>query len=269
MPPLKSQVQFEQDIRATHGDRYDLSKAKYVNAKTVVLVKCNTCQHEWSPQADSLMHGSGCPLCNFSKGETLVSQLLRFYDIVHECQKRFEDCRSSRPLPFDFFCPDQNTLIEFQGLQHFKPHETWGGVVALQQCVERDNIKKKYCEDNDIRLLLIKYDDKVEEKLLKHFNLQKLEGELPPAVIQARQSQQQRRDYQVQYREKNKDKLREADRIKYEKKEAVLKEKMKGYYQRRKSDITSIAQCPDCHQSMQKVSLQRHMKNSCKGKMMI
>jgi len=53
-------------------------------------------------------------------------------------------------------------------LPHFEPIEFFGGDVSLKETQKRDQIKNEYCEENNIKLLRIKYNDKnVENVILK------------------------------------------------------------------------------------------------------
>jgi hypothetical protein len=93
------------------------------------------------------------------------------YNILFEKEKRFNNCRSKYPLSFDFYLPEKNTLIEFDGIQHFKPIRFKGCSIDYaneQYCelIKRDAIKDKYCIDNNILLFRIPYTIKnVEEHL--------------------------------------------------------------------------------------------------------
>ena len=66
-------------------------------------------------------------------------------------------------LPFDFYIPDKNLCIEFDGIQHFEPtrfnkkmtHEE--AIENYNQQVIKYNIKTNYCKNNDINLLRIPY----------------------------------------------------------------------------------------------------------------
>ena len=64
----------------------------------------------------------------------------------------FEDCIDKRPLPFDFYLPEYNICIEYQGQQHYYPVEIFGGKNAFESQVLRDNIKREYCQKNNILL---------------------------------------------------------------------------------------------------------------------
>lgn len=65
----KSQEQFLEDCRKTHGDRYNYSKAEYRGAKEKVIVACSI-HGEWEVEASSHALGTGCPQCmNIQSGE--------------------------------------------------------------------------------------------------------------------------------------------------------------------------------------------------------
>ena len=107
--------------------------------------------------------GSGCPFCNQSKGEVAIENFLKQKGIRFEREKTFDSCRNVRPLYFDFVVYKDNEMriVEFQGQQHYKPVNFGGGISVELFCrVKRnDEIKKEWCNDNDISLLEIPYWD--------------------------------------------------------------------------------------------------------------
>ena len=72
-------------------------------------------------------------------------------------QYRFEDCRNKKPLPFDFYLPEYNMCIEYDGEQHFSENRAFGGTDRFWTTVIHDAIKNQYCEDNNINILRIPY----------------------------------------------------------------------------------------------------------------
>lgn len=100
-----------------------------------------------------------------------ITEVLNKYNIKYEREKRFDDCKNKKALPFDFYLPDYNILIEYNGLQHYKDIDIGRTELALIQ--HRDSIKKKYCEDNNIQLIIIPYwdKDKIEDILINAFDL--------------------------------------------------------------------------------------------------
>lgn len=167
---------FIKKARRIHGNKYDYTQTNYINSYTKVKIHCNQCNNDFLQDPHSHLKRKGCPYCKQSKGETRIKVWLDVKKIKYKTQYRFYNCRNKLPLPFDFYLPDYNTCIEFQGAQHYfsvmqsnlAKSETIGKIefVNLQK---RDEIKRDYCKKNNIFLLEIKYNEKVEEKLENFF----------------------------------------------------------------------------------------------------
>lgn len=105
---------------------------------------------------------SGSTLCRIcakrqSKGEKAVSEYLESKGIKFIIEHTFPDCRYKRMLPFDFYIPNINTCIEYDGEFHFDTDRIPFNNHVLQQ--KRDAIKTKFCKDNNIKLIRIPYYD--------------------------------------------------------------------------------------------------------------
>lgn len=59
----------------------------------------------------------------------------------------------------DVFLPDRRIALEYQGAQHYEPVEMFGGAEALKRTIERDALKKRLCEENQVDLIYIKHSD--------------------------------------------------------------------------------------------------------------
>lgn len=98
-----------------------------------------------------------------SKMELYTESFLNHKSIKFLDQYSTFGCRYINPLRFDFAILDDNNniilLIEINGRQHYEPVEYFGGKKAFLKQQERDKIKRKYCEDNNIKLLEIPYWD--------------------------------------------------------------------------------------------------------------
>jgi hypothetical protein len=138
---------------------------EYVNATTPVLHKCKMDGYEWLTTPCVILMGCGCPQCNESHGERLVRQWLKNNDIQYISQKKFDDCKDAYPLPFDFYLPDYNCCIEYDGKQHYESVVWFGGQKSLEYIQKHDEIKTEYCKNNNIKLLRIPYFKNVEETL--------------------------------------------------------------------------------------------------------
>jgi len=130
------------------------------NSNKIVWWHCKKCGHKWSASIlNRNFSKSGCPLCNFSKGETKIYYYLNNSNLKYYAQYRFKDCRYKIPLPFDFYLPDYNICIEYHGVQHYEPVKHFGGIKEFQLRQKLDEIKCNYCEDKNIKLLKIPYWD--------------------------------------------------------------------------------------------------------------
>lgn len=135
---------------------------EYTGSENPVKCKCKICGHEWSPIGRSLKNGQGCPACTSSKGEIRVKRFLDNNKIIYNTQKAFEDCVYKEKLRFDFYLPDYNILIEYDGEQHYKPVDfasrgmAWANKIFEYNQI-KDKIKNDYCKDNNIKLIRIPY----------------------------------------------------------------------------------------------------------------
>jgi very-short-patch-repair endonuclease len=123
-----------------------------------------------------------------SFGERLVAKILVDNELIDpKCvetkncdnrEKTFEDCKSTtegqycRALRFDFYIPQLNTIVEYDGEQHFRPSSKFG-YDKFERTQEHDRMKNDYCFENGIKLIRIHYKfpvDKVEKSLLDALN---------------------------------------------------------------------------------------------------
>jgi very-short-patch-repair endonuclease len=137
---------------------------KYKNAHTKILIICKKCKSIFNQTPNTHLR-CGCPFCKESKGEKNIYNFLVKNNILFEKQKKFDDCFYKSRLLFDFYLPDYNICIEYDGLQHFKIVDFFGGEENFNLIKIRDDIKTKYCLDNKIEIIRIKYDENVKEKL--------------------------------------------------------------------------------------------------------
>lgn len=151
-----------------HVGMYDYSKVVYTNAVTKVEIICSVHGVFWQEPQHHLA-GSGCPQCRISSGEREIIRFLKNKNIIYVFEKKFKDLGR---LSYDFYLPQQNILIEYDGIQHFEPTDFGSGTaVALREFRLRkanDLLKTKYASDNNIRLIRIAYKDfdRIEEILM-------------------------------------------------------------------------------------------------------
>lgn len=140
-----------------HGNTYDYSKVKYEGANSKVIITCSKHGDFTQNPKDHINQSHGCPVCRNSKGENIIRKILIELDINFKPQHKFKNCINKRKLPFDFYLPEYNICIEFDGEQHFFPVESFGGVKNFNYITGNDQIKTDYCKVNNIKLLRINY----------------------------------------------------------------------------------------------------------------
>ena len=132
-----------------------------VNGSVIWRCICD-CGSTTEVSVGNLMRGHtlSCGCRYQSKWEMFIGGYLNLLNITFQPQKRFDDCRNKKQsdtLPFDFYLPDYNICIEYDGEHHFHPMEMWGGYDKFVIYKENDNIKNEYCKNHNITLLRLPY----------------------------------------------------------------------------------------------------------------
>lgn len=148
---------FIEKAKILHENKYDYSKVVYVNISTNVDIICP--KHGIFKQSpNNHLKGCGCPYCKESVGEKKIVDYLLKNSIEFERNKKFNNCKNIYKLAFDFFLPNNNMLIEYDGIQHFLPFKYYGGENKLIRQRNNDKIKEEFAKSNNYILLRIKYD---------------------------------------------------------------------------------------------------------------
>lgn len=102
-----------------------------------------------------------CPHCNTIKGEDKIAQYFFNNNIKFVSQKSYDDLRGvgGGKLSYDFYLPNFNLLIEYQGEQHERPVVVFGGEQQFKVQQEHDIRKRQYAKMHNIELLEIWYYD--------------------------------------------------------------------------------------------------------------
>lgn len=123
---------------------------------------CPKCGHEWEIDISNRVCGNGCPQCSESKGEKRIKNYFNGLVISFIWQKEFDGLLGlgGGLLSYDFYLPQYNLLIEYQGEQHerYIPgfHKSKKDFEKQQ---EHDRRKREYAHINNINLLQIWYYD--------------------------------------------------------------------------------------------------------------
>lgn len=166
--------QFKAEILKLTGNEYSVL-GRYINNETKIKMQHNVCGNVYyvSP-AKFTSTERRCPFCNASKGERKIKEWLESNGLKYEMQFRISNCKSKRPLPFDFKVDYQGKviLIEYDGIQHFKPTDRFQGIEGLKATKRNDVIKTNYCLIHNIPLLRITYEqyDEIADILSQYFS---------------------------------------------------------------------------------------------------
>jgi hypothetical protein len=100
-----------------------------------------------------------CVKCNgtASFGERKIASILDRLKILYITQKFIKP--DNIVLKFDFYLPNCNKAIEFDGELHFRVTNFFGGQKKYERTLEMDKLKTLYCAKNGIHLLRIFWRD--------------------------------------------------------------------------------------------------------------
>jgi very-short-patch-repair endonuclease len=130
---------------------------RYIRDSEKIEFECIIDKHRWKTKPTHIIQGHGCPKCNTSIGEKTVAKVLKGMGIKFIQQFRFKNCKDKHTLPFDFYVPELNLCIEYDGEQHFRQNPEWGGMAELIEVKKRDGIKNAYCIENGVMLIRVPY----------------------------------------------------------------------------------------------------------------
>lgn len=159
----KDKITILEKLNKVHNNKYDYSGSIFNRTKDTIKIICPL-HGEFEQNLNNHLRGSGCSLCDESKGERAVESYLIEHNIIFERQKKFDGCKNIRLLSFDFYLPDYNLCIEFDGAQHYVEVLNWNN---LEYTKINDEIKNNFCLNNNIDLYRISYKDNIIEKLNK------------------------------------------------------------------------------------------------------
>lgn len=142
-------------FKKIHGNKYDYSNVdESVGCKTKVKIVCPIHGDFYQTLEKHLMHG--CSKCSSSHGESKVREWLIKNNIAFVEQKRFDNCRNKKPLPFDFYIESLNICIEYDGEFHYKTMDI-NNEETLRYVQSNDLIKNNFCLNTKIKLIRIPY----------------------------------------------------------------------------------------------------------------
>lgn len=107
----------------------------------------------------------------FSYGEEFIYNILKSNNINFQTEATFDWLLSDTGynMFLDFYIPDKNIAIEYDGKQHYQYveyiHHTKEN---FEKAVYRDKLKEALLSEHDIQLIRIKYDIPLDDNLTKY-----------------------------------------------------------------------------------------------------
>jgi very-short-patch-repair endonuclease len=146
--------------------------------------ECLVCNHSWNAAPSGIIRkdkenrqATGCPNCARGRNERIVGDAITELGI--KLSKIIVKHSSGKKLYPDYYCPDFNIIIEYNGIQHYKPLSFSASVtkeeaeIIFQKQQIRDQILRDYCYEKKLTLLEIdgrKYKgDKLKKFVMDHF----------------------------------------------------------------------------------------------------
>lgn len=124
-----------------------LSKEKYSEEKTKLLTK--------------LVSENRVPIKWKSEKAMFDTVFNLFPDAIYQYRPTW-----LTPQSLDVFVPSINVAFEYQGIQHFKSIDYFGGEEAYNKRVELDNKKRKLCKDNNVNIIEWNYEESITKSIL-------------------------------------------------------------------------------------------------------
>lgn len=149
---LLTNEDFIKKSKKHHEETYDYSKTIYNGHRNKVIIICK--EHgEFEQLAGEHIRGAGCPICSSSKGEKKINKLLTSLGIDYKSEYKIKDSN----YKYDFYIPSGNILIEYDGEQHFKPIDHFGGKAMFEKQIIIDKEKDDLASSNGYLLIRIPY----------------------------------------------------------------------------------------------------------------
>ena len=158
----------------------EICKSVSLHSSRKVKLKCDKCDYITEMSVEHFVsRGFHCPFCNnTSNGEKQICDYLLNNKIDFTPRKTFSLLKGmgNKRLSYDFYLPDYNLLIEFQGKQHYKSVDYFGGDESFKIQQEHDRRKRQYAKINNYYLLEIPYWNYQDIDTMLDYTLQNIEN---------------------------------------------------------------------------------------------
>ncbi|MBI5630072.1 MAG: hypothetical protein HY921_04220 [Elusimicrobia bacterium] len=151
---------FASRAKRVHGNKYSYEKTVFTTMRDRVVITCKF-HGDFLQSAGHHLQGQGCKRCRMPRGEGVIESHLKENGIDYEWQYSPVGLPAKRKLHYDF-CVKINGrigLIEYHGVQHYKPISFGGDTSDYKGGLERDRVKAEYAKENNIPFLIIAHEN--------------------------------------------------------------------------------------------------------------
>ena len=156
-----SEKEFETRLQQVHPS-LELT-SEYANFTTPVTIYCNdhNCEFQTMPQ-DILKRVSCCPKSFKTYKEEAMCSLIESWGYNIDRQHAFNNCKDINVLKFDCYLTDFNTVVEYDGENHYFPvkygAQSYEDARRKHEYTKRhDEIKNEFCKKNKINIIRVPY----------------------------------------------------------------------------------------------------------------
>lgn len=162
----------------------------YYNSKSKIKVQCPNDHRIWEVTPHDLLKGRHCPMCNISKGEDTIKNIVESMGLEYHTQFSFPDLvtnYSKKPirLRYDGYIPKYKLLIEYNGEHHYSfiPKYYSNGLIDFRICLENDMRKEDYAKRRGFNFLVIPYTEQDNIKVLITQKIEEIERNTEKKII--------------------------------------------------------------------------------------
>lgn len=155
--------EIKHSIESSDKNTFKLISTVYENVHGKIKVFHTECNREFLTTYNHFRNGDRCPFCSNivnSKAVLDIVDFLNSKNILYKREYTYSDLVSDKGkvLRFDFYFPEYNVLLEYDGKQHFVYNEnTIFNKETFLRIKKHDKMKDEYCLNNNIRLVRINY----------------------------------------------------------------------------------------------------------------
>lgn len=149
-------------VKKISFNNLSIDKESYKGVTKKCKIFCKKHNHYFERQPSRIIYSNRikCNLETMSMGELIINNYLEKLKINFKYNYNLRNLGCERNIKLDFYLPDLNKAIEFDGKQHTYKGNRSSRYESYEVVKERDDYKDNFCINNNIELLRIEDDSK-------------------------------------------------------------------------------------------------------------